>query len=278
MDSSIPAARRTYDSDRRPHPFVEEWLELFRFRHLLWQWSERNLTLRYKRSVLGVFWTLLEPLMIMTILTVVFSALFRFQLPNYAVYVLVGFSMWDFFRRATLAMIDEVGASQNLSTRIYLPLSTFAVAAVLTYLVNWILTLVPLAVIMLAMNHPLTPALLALPIAMAVVAVFTLGLGLIVATLAAFFPDVGLIYQVLLTALMYGTPIIYPASVVPERFQWMLAFNPLAHMVDLVRQPVYDGRLPAASEWGLTVALGGGLLIIGWWIFTHNRDAFGYRQ
>ena len=82
MDSASPAVRSLYDSDRRPHPFVEEWLELYRYRHLLWQWSARNLTLRYKRSVLGILWTLLEPLMIMTILTLVFSALFRFQLPN----------------------------------------------------------------------------------------------------------------------------------------------------------------------------------------------------
>lgn len=278
MDSPVAQPRSFYDSDRRPHPFVEEWLELARYRHLLWQWSSRNLTLRYKRSVLGVLWTLIEPLMIMGILSVVFSALFRFQIPNYPIYVLVGLTYWDFFRRSSLGMMEEVSTSQNLSTRVYLPQSTFAIAIAITYLVNWLLSMVPLLLIMLLMGHPLRPALVVVPVAMAITFLFTLGVGLITATVATFFPDFGLIYQVLMTGLMYATPIIYPIDVVPERFRILLTLNPLTHLLDLVRLPIYEGRVPGAESW----LVGGGMalvaLVVGWWIFTAYRDAFSYAR
>lgn len=276
VDSESSTLRSLYDSDERPHPFVEEWLELYRYRHLLWQWSSRNLTLRYKRSVLGILWTLLEPLMIMTILTIVFSALFRFELPNYPVYVLTGFSLWDFFRRSSLGMMDEVTGSQSLSTRVYLPQSTFAVASVVTYLVNWLLTMLPLLLIILLLGHPIEPALAVLPAAMVLVVLFTLGVGLIVSTIATFFPDFGLMYQVLLTGLMYATPIIYPLDVVPPRFQAFLLLNPLTHLLALVRDPIYEGVVPAPGAWLLGLALALGALTFGWWIFTRYRDAFSY--
>lgn len=289
MSSLASNRRRFYDSDLRPHPFTEEALELARYRHLLWQWASRNLTLRYKRSVLGVLWTLIEPLMIMAILSVVFSALFRFEIPNYPVYVLVGLTFWDFFRRSHLAMMEEVSTSQNLSTRVYLPQSTFAVAATITYLVNWLLSLAPLLLIMLLLDHPITPALLAVPAAMAVIFVFTLGVGLVVATVATFFPDFGLIYQVLLTALMYATPIIYPLAIIKqESFRLLLNLNPLTHLLELVRMPIYGdpaasgtdlhGVLPAADLWLTGCGMAMLALAVGWWIFTKYRDAFSYRR
>lgn len=278
MPATTPRSRSFYDSDRRPPPFVEEWLELLRYRHLLWQWSARNLTLRYKRSVLGVLWTLIEPLMIMAILSVVFSALFRFEIPNYPIYVLVGLTMWDFFRRSNLAMIEEITATQGLSTRVYLPQSTFAVAATITYLVNWLLSLAPLLLIMLLLDHPVRGVILLLPVAMLVTFLFTLGVGLIVSTVATFFPDFGLIYQVLLTGLMYATPIIYPLDIVPERFRILLEINPLSHILELVRLPIYDGVMPPPAAWFNGAILAGGSLLAGWWIFSKYRDAFSYAR
>lgn len=276
MPGPIPRSRSFYDSDRRPPPFVEEWLELLRYRHLLWQWSARNLTLRYKRSVLGVLWTLIEPLMIMAILSVVFSALFRFELPNYPIYVLVGLTMWDFFRRSNLAIMEEITASQSLSTRVYLPQSTFAVASAITYLVNWLLTLIPLALLMLLLSHPIRPVVLLVPLAILIIFLFALGVGLAVSTVAAFFPDFGLIYQVLLTGLMYATPIIYPLEVVPERYRFLLLMNPLTHLLELVRAPIYDGRLPPAEVWATGALSALVSLLVGWWIFCRYRDVFGY--
>ena len=276
MISSDTASQRTYDSDRRPHPFIEEVLELFRYRHLVWLWSKRNLTLRYKRSVLGVVWTLLEPLMLMTMLTIVFSAIFRFQVKNYPIYVLVAFTMWDFFRRTTLGMIEEVSASQNLSTRVYLPQSTFAVASVITFLVNWALALGPLLAIILVLRHPLSPAIALLPAVMLLIVMFTLGVGLLVATVAIFFPDFGLMFSVALTGIMYATPIIYPLEVVPEKYRWVILANPLTHLLGLLRAVVFEARYPSSQEWLISAALATTSLALGWWVFTRYRDSFNY--
>lgn len=280
MSTISPAGRSErpfYDSQLRPHPFFEEALELWRFRELALRWSLRTIKIRYKRSVLGILWTLLEPLMITAILAVVFSALFRFDLPNYPVYVLTGVTVFDFVRRSTVGMVEEILASQSLARRIYIPRSAFAVAAIFTYLINWMLALLPLVAVMILFRHPFSWALVSVPPAMALIAVFALGIGLTVATLAAFFHDINLTYQVLLTAWMYATPIIYPLEIVPDNYRPLILINPLTHLLRLLHEPIYEGRLPQAETWLIGTAVAFAALLVGWWSFSHWRDAFDYR-
>jgi ABC-type polysaccharide/polyol phosphate export permease len=268
---------RIFDSASRPHPFIEEWLALFRFRDLVYLWSARNITLRYKRSVLGVFWTLLEPLMQLIILTVVFSRLFRFSITNYPVYLLSGILLFDFVSRSTVQIITDIVTGESLSKRIHVPRSAFAVAACVTYLTNWVIALLPLFAIMAYLGHPFTPALLVLPLGLLITALFALGVGLIIATVGAYFPDVQLIYQVLLTAWYFATPILYPLSIVPESARPFFKLNPLLHMVRLVRAPVYGGQLPDLQTWLICLTSALGTLFLGWYLFTHYRKAFDYR-
>ncbi len=239
-------------------------------------WSRRNITLRYKRSVLGILWTLLEPLMLMIILTVVFSTIFRFAVEHYPIYLLSGLILYDFFSRSTSQIADEIIASQNLAQRIHLPRSVFAVAAVISYLFNWALALIPLAGIMLVLGHPFTWSLLSLPFAVLPTLLFALGVGLIVATLGCFFHDIRLTYGVLLSALFYLTPIIYPLEIVPERYRLLLQLNPLFHLVNLFRMPLYEGQLATPRTWLIGCASSLATLAIGWWIFTRSRKAFEY--
>ena len=208
-----------YDSALRPRPAIEELQELVRCRELIRQWTLRNIKLRYKRSVLGVLWTLLEPLMLMTILGLVFSAAFRFEVENFPVYLLPGLLLFDFFNRSTLQMIADTIESNNLASRLYVPRSAFAVSSALTFLVNWMIALIPLAGIMLFFGQPITWALLTVPAGMLLTSLFALGIGLLVSTLGAFFHDVRITYQVLLTGWFYITPIFYPVEVVPENLQ-----------------------------------------------------------
>lgn len=266
-----------YDSAAQPPPFLEEWQELWRYRDLVFQWSGRNIKLRYKRSALGVLWTLLEPLMLMLILTVVFSTVFR-PMEAFPVYLLAGLILFDFFNRSTLLIVEEIIASQSLAERVHVPRSAFAVAAVLTYLTHWVIAHVPLLAIMLFFGRPFSWALLALPAAMLLAALFALGVGLVVATLGAFFHDIRLTYQVLLTAWFYATPVIYPLDVVPETMQATFRLNPMYVLLRLVRMPVYEGALPPPSLWATGAAISGTALIVGWWTFTRWRNAFDYRS
>jgi ABC-2 type transport system permease protein len=266
-----------FDSARRPHPFLEEILELSNYRELVTQWSRRTIKLRYKRSALGVVWTLLEPLMLMTILTVVFSTMFGDRLPRYPVYILIGLMSFDFFNRSTTSMIDEILSSQGLARKIYVPRSAFAVASILTYLTNWFLAWIPLLGVILILGHPVNLSLLTALPAVALLAAFALGVGLIVATFSAFFHDIIITYRVLLTGWLYATPVIYPIEIVPERFRPIILANPMTHLVRLLQEPVYHARVAPLETWLIGAAVSFGALAIGWWTFTHWRDAFDYR-
>jgi len=276
-----PALRRqVYDSAKRPHPAIEEAQELVRFWDLVLQWSRRNIKLRYKRSILGVLWTLLEPLMLMTILTIVFSQVFRFEAGDYPypLYILSGLLLFDFFNRSTLQIVEETVASLGLASRIYVPRSAFAVATVITYLVSWAIALIPLFGIMLFLHHPLSWALVTIPLGMLITALFALGAGLLVATLGAFFHDVKLTYQVLLTGWLYATPIIYPLEIVPPQFQKYFLLNPLYHLVVLVRDPVILGRVAPVENWLAAIGFSLASLAVGWWVFATQRSVFDYRS
>jgi len=260
-----------YDSSQRPHPFVEELVELWRFRDLVFLWAGRNIKLRYKRSVLGILWTLLEPLMLMTILTVVFSTVFRFQIEHYPIYLLSGLLLFDFFSRSTVQIVEEIVASQGLASRIYVPRTVFAVATILSYLVSWMLALIPLVIIMLVLGHAVTPAFLTVPAGMLLTGVFALGVGLLIATLGASFHDFKLTYQVLLTAWFYATPIIYPLEIVPERFHRWFDFNPLVYLCSTVREPAFMGVVAPIEVWASATLISLATLAFGWWVFTKRR-------
>ena len=269
-----------YDSAQRPRPFIEEFAELVRFRELVRLWTGRNIKLRYKRSILGVVWTLLEPLMLMTILTVVFSNVFRFDDLGYPfpLYILSGLLLFDFFNRSTLQIVEETVASLGLATRIYVPRSAFAVATAITYLVNWAIALIPLLAIMLVLRQPLSWAILTIPLGMLLSGLFALGVGLLVATLGAFFHDVKLTYQVLLTGWFYATPIIYPPGIIPSSLQKYFLLNPLFHLVTLVRDPVILGQVAPLENWLAALGFSLGALVAGWWVFTTQRSVFDYRS
>jgi len=276
--SESPARVPIYDSAARPHPFIEELRELVRYRDLVLQWSRRNIQLRYKRSVLGVLWTLLEPLMLMTILALVFSNAFGGLIDDFPVYLLSGLVLFDFFSRSTLQIVEEIIASQSLAERIHVPRSAFAVAAVVTYLVNWLIAHLPLLGLALFFGRDLGWPLLTIVGGMVLTAMFSLGVGLVVATLGAFFLDIRLTYQVLLTGWFYATPIIYTLAIVPESRHWIFGLNPILHMVELVRQPIYDGHVAAAEHWLVAGSVSSVVLVVGWWAFTHWRNAFDYRS
>jgi ABC-type polysaccharide/polyol phosphate export permease len=159
------------------------------------------------------------------------------------------------------------------------PRSAFAVASIVTYWVNWLIALIPLLGIMLVLRQPFSWSLLTVPLGMVLTALFAFGVGLIVATLGAFFHDVHLTYQVLLTAWLYATPIIYPLSIVEnERLRDLFRLNPLLHLCELVRTPVYEGHAASLDTWAIGLAVSLSAALLGWWTFTHWRAAFDYRS
>src|SRR5205823_11000925 len=183
---------------------------------LLAQLVARNVKTRYKRSVLGVAWTMLNPLLMMTVTTIVFSGIFKFSTEHYPVYVLSGLLLWNFFAHTTTHAMSELVWGGGLLHRIYVPRGIFAMSALGTGLVNLLVALVPLLLIALVTGVGVGPAILFLPVPILLGAMFALGVSLALSALAVYFPDVVETFQVLLMAWMYLTPIIYPMAIVPE--------------------------------------------------------------
>ena len=239
-----------YDSAHRGPLALEELRGVIKYRELIQQLVQRDLISRYKRSFLGVAWTMLNPLGTMLILTLVFSRLFQ-SVQGYPIYVLSGLVGWTFFSQTTSAALNQNVWGGSLLHRIYLPRTAFTMSALGTGLVNLILAFVPLAIIMVVLRYPFHPSIFFLPVSILFLAVFTLGIGLLFSTLAIYFPDVVDMFQVALTAWMYLTPIIYPAEIIPLAYQqWMLRLNPMYYFIEIMRQPVYDGTIPSIAHFG----------------------------
>ena len=266
-----------YDSAQRRSPLLTELIDLFQYRDLVGLYVLHSIKTRYKRSVLGVVWTLLNPLLTMTVLTIAFSALFRFSLKNYPIYLLTGLILWNFFSQTTLTAMNKLIWGGGILKRIYIPRTIFSVTELGTGLVNLFLAFIPLVFIMLIMGHPFRPALLFLPISIGIVALFTLGAALLLSTLALFFVDVVDMYQILLTAWFYSTPLIYPVSILPENYIWFMSFNPMFHLLELFRTPIYLGILPNLNTIIISSSSALVSLFFGWSIFTYKANEFPYR-
>jgi ABC-2 type transport system permease protein len=250
---------------------------VYRYRDLIFQLVRRDIVARYKRSALGVAWTMLQPLGMMIIMTLVFSNLFH-RVQGYSAYLLSGLIAWTFFSQATQAAIHQMVWGAALMNRIYMPRTSFSISAIGTGMVNLSISLVPLVVVIL-MNHiSLTWNVLFLPVAMLLLAAFALGVGLIFSTLAVSFPDVSEMYQILLTAWMYFTPIFYPEDVMPEATRvWIFGLNPMYYLVKLFRSPIYEGKLPDAQTLLIATVISLGALTIGWISFCRKADRFAYK-
>ncbi len=266
-----------YDSSKQVSPELEELREIIRYRNLVNQMVRRDLLMRYKRSFLGVAWTMLNPLGTAIVLTVVFSSVFGGADKGYPVYVLSGLIAWNFFSQTTNAAIVNLVWGGGLLNRIYIPRTVFGVSAVGTGLVNLLLSLVPLIIIMLVISIPLTPSMLILPIPILFLAMFSLGVGLFISSLAIYYSDVAEMYQIVLMAWFYLSPVIFKDDFLqPQVLTIIKIVNPMYHLINLFRAPIYEGRIPDLSEflvsglWAITA------LAIGWVVFSRRADEFAY--
>jgi ABC-2 type transport system permease protein len=271
------AADYDYDSAHRLPSFAREIVELVRYRDLVRQLVARNIKVRYKRSVLGVAWSVLSPLLTMAVLTFAFSTIFRATAPNYPVYLLPGLLVWNFFAQTTSIMAAEIVGGADFWRRIYTPRTAFGMATVLTGLVHLGLAMIPLAGLLVIFHVPPGPALVVVPFAALCAAMFALGVGLAVSSLARYFADVVDLYQVVLMAWMYFTPVIYPRDIVPVQYRWLFDLNPMTYIVDAFRAPIYARTFPPPSALVADFAIGLATLTFGWWLFTRTVDDLPYQ-
>lgn len=251
-------------------------IPILRYRDLIQELVLRDLKVRYRRSTIGFLWTMLQPLLTMLVMQVAFATVFRFELANYPVYVLAGVLFWNFFTQTITTSMNSLRGNSGLLKKLPLPREVFPLATVLSGVVNLVLALVPLLVILVATGHPLTPSLLFVPVAILIVALFTLGAGLLLSPLAVFFHDTVELVTVVLGLLLYLTPIMYPIAVIPEKMRWIVRYNPLRSILEVFRDPIYLGKIPPLSHLSVAFGLAVFLLVVGAVVFrkSSNRIPF----
>jgi ABC-type polysaccharide/polyol phosphate export permease len=252
--------------------YFEEAKEIFRYRELLRNLVSRDIKKRYKRSALGFLWVMLDPLLMLLIFYVIFSGLFGRSIGKYSTYAMSGIILWQFFSQGTKIASVAFLQNRNLINKIYLPKAVFPLSIVSSSLVHFIFSLIPLFIIVLLSGiRPGFPLLL-LPYVVAVVFLFSLGIALTISTLAVFMHDVTYIYDVLLMGWMYLSAIFYPVSILPEKLQVLMSFNPMYHYISLFRGCLYDTSLLTAGHIVSGTFFAVLSLLLGWGIYYRNKD------
>ncbi len=253
-----------------------EIFDILRYKELLRNLVIRDIKVRYKRSVLGFLWVMLNPLLMMLILNMVFSEIFKVSTKNFTSYLLSGIILWNFFSQSTSTAMRSLLSNSNLIKKIYLPRAIFPLSVVISAGVNFMFSLVPLVFIFYLTGTPVGGNIVMLPLVIILVGIFCFGVSLLISTLAVFFHDTIYIYEVCLLAMMYMTPIFFPESIVPKRYLLILHSNPMYYYVNIFRGVLYMD-VPFFYEkllYGFLFAIG--TFGAGWFFFNKNKDRVVY--
>lgn len=247
-----------------------------RYKPLLKELVIRDLKVKYRRSFLGYLWSLLNPLMMMVVMTVVFSFMFRSNIENFPLYLICGNTLWSFFNESTTMAMNSVLSNGALIKKVYIPKFIFPVSRVLSSFVTMSFSLVAILIVMIATKTPFNLPILLFPIPMMFLLTFCTGIGMILSALAVYFRDIMHLYSVITMAWMYATPIFYPLDpeVLPQQIIDLIKLNPMYHYINFFRQIVIYGDVPGINTWFACIASAFVSLLIGLMIFRKLQKNF----
>lgn len=248
---------------------MKKYLPLYR------QLVKKDIKLKYRRSFLGYLWSVLNPLLIMGIMVVVFSNIFRFDIENYPVYLITGQAIFNFINESTTKAMWSIIGNAALLKKTYVPKYIFCLATVTSSFVNMLFSLAAMFIVFIFCGVQFTWNMLWIPFVLLQVFVFAMGMGLFLAEATVFFRDIQYIYSAFLTAWMYATPLFYPLSAAGEKIRWVITnLNPAFAFIQQFRTIALDAAFPSFGiilrgiGWSLL------LLLFGVWRFWKNQDRF----
>lgn len=248
---------------------------LNKYNFLLKQLISRDFKTKYKRSVLGVFWSFLNPLLTMLVQYAVFSRLFKFDIANYPVYLLTGIVFFNNFNDSTNQAMMAIVGNASLITKVYVPKYIYPVSKVLSTSINLLLSMIPLLLVALITGVKPSWALLMLPVGIVLILLFTIGISFAVSAAMVFFRDIQFLWGVFMMIWMYATPIIYPIDILKGSFMYpMQKINPMYHYITFFRTIVIDGVSPEPSTYLICIGLAVLSLLVGGLIFKKTQDKF----
>lgn len=249
-----------------------------KYKFLMSQLVIRDFKVKYKRSVLGVLWSLLYPVLTMAVMALVFTNVFKFSTPgvNYLVYLMSGLVLFNYFSEASNLAMSSVVANFSLINKVYMPKYIFPLTKCLFVGINFLLTLIPLYAIIFLTGTGVNWYHLLLPYVFVCLFLFTVGMGFILSTISVFMRDMFYIYGVIITLWTYLTPIMYDVAIIPEKFQIFMKLNPMYWFLDFARQIILYNQCPGLHNFIYCAIFGVGFLLLGIWIFRKNQDKFIY--
>ena len=222
--------------------FLVFLLLLFKsYRFLIKQLVERDFKARYKKSVLGVLWSVLSPLLTMVVQYFVFSTIFKSDIPQYGVYLLIGITVFNFFSESCGTALISIVQNANLINKVYVPKFIYPITKVLSAMINFLISLIPLIVVAAYSGVKFTKATPLSFVFVIMLMVFSTGVGLVLSSAMVFFRDVQHLWSIFIMMWMYATPIFYPETILPENYRTILHFNPLYYYFKAIRQCVIYG-------------------------------------
>ena len=245
-----------------------------KYRFLIRQLVSRDFKTKYKRSVLGMFWSFLNPLLTMCVQYFVFSTIFKSDIPNYAVYLLIGIVAFNFFSEATGMALSSIVGNAGLITKVYMPKYIYPLTRVMSSVVNLGISLIPLVIVSLATGIQFKKSAVLTLFFLCCVIIFSLGLGLLLSASMVFFRDTQFLWGVLNMIWMYATPIFYPESILPENFKIILRINPMYYFLKNARLCILDGISPEPAVYMQCALMALGALAAGALVFRKSQDRF----
>ena len=259
---------------------IRRWIaplaELFRYRDLLWLWTLREVRVRYKQSLLGIAWAVLQPLVLMLIFTLVFSWLVRVDTGGvpYPVFSYVALVPWTFFATSLSFGIPSLVNNMNLVTKIYFPREILPLASIGAALLDFVIAAVILASMILIYRVPVGISALWVLLLLGVQIALTVGIVLIGAAILVFFRDMRFVIPLLTQVWMYASPIVYPVDAVPERYQTFYFLNPMAGIIDGYRRTLLQNQPPLPYALALSLGISLVLLVVGYGFFKRTEPLF----
>lgn len=254
---------------------IENLKELWKYRGLVWALSLRHLSTRYRGSVLGFFWSLLNPLCLMLIYALVFRYFIRFQqVENYTLFLFCGLLPWIWITSGLSEGVASIASGGNLITKSMFPAQILPTVSVLTSMFNFILSLPVLVVFILVSGVPLHWTILALPLLILLQMFLLYGMVLFLSSLNVQFRDTQHLVANLLSFLFFLCPIVYPVTVVPEKFRFTMDWNPFALITLFYHNLILDGTWPAPEQLVFVVFFVVLCLALGNWIYNYYKEGF----
>ncbi len=251
--------------------------ELYKRRNVLMQLVSQQLILRYRRTALGYLWTLINPLLMMSVMAVVFATLFKADLKTFTVFLFTGMIPWNFFSSVVSQSGSSLINNEGLIKKIYLPKVIFPLSVVLALLIDSVLSFLALFLIILAIGGSLSWAALFIPVAYLLLFFFALGIGLITSVAMVFFRDLQHVILIAMQGLFFLTPIFYKNEALAGKIGWLVGLNPVVPFIELFRAPLYSASLPKSSVIIQALLLSLAAISIGLLVFRRHEKKIVFR-